>query len=38
MASADQLIDSSVTVDAGSGTTDAMTEAKLNDLGQAVYG
>lgn len=37
MASADQLIDSSVTVDAGSNATDALTEAKLNTLGQAVY-
>ena len=32
MASADQLIDSSVTVDAGSGSTDPMTDAKLLDV------
>ena len=38
MASADQLIDSSVTVDAGSGSTDPMTEAKLLDVMEAVYG
>lgn len=37
MASADQLIDSSVTVDAGANPTDPLTEAKLNELGQAVY-
>ena len=37
MASADQLIDSTTTVDAGSGSADALTEAKLNELGQAVY-
>ena len=37
MASADQLIDSSVSVDAGSNATDPLTEAKLNTLGQAVY-
>lgn len=37
MASADQLIDSSTTVDAGAGSADALTEAKLNELGQAVY-
>lgn len=38
MASADQLIDSSVTVDAGSNATDPMTEAKLLDVMEAVYG
>ncbi len=37
MASADVLIDSTTTVDAGAGSADALTEAKLNDLGQAVY-
>lgn len=37
MASADQLIDSTVSVDAGTNATDALTEAKLNTLGQAVY-
>ena len=37
MASADQLIHADVTKDAGAGATDALTEAKLNELGQAVY-
>ena len=37
MASADQLIDLSVSVDAGANATDPLTEAKLNTLGQAVY-
>lgn len=38
MDSATQLIHSSVTVDAGSNSTDAMTEAKLLDVHQALYG
>ena len=37
MDSVDQLIDSTTTVDAGSNATDPLTEAKLNELGQAVY-
>lgn len=37
MASADQLIHADVTKDAGANATDALTEAKLNELGQAVY-
>ena len=37
MASADQLIDSTTTKDAGSNATDALTEAKLLELGQAVF-
>jgi hypothetical protein len=37
MASADQLIDSSVSTDAGSNSTDALTEAKLLVNMQAVY-
>ena len=37
MASADQLIDSTTTKDAGANATDALTEAKLLELGQAVF-
>jgi hypothetical protein len=37
MASADQLIASGVTKDQGSNATDALTEAKLLELGQAVF-
>jgi hypothetical protein len=37
MASADQLIDASTTKDAGANATDALTEAKLLELGQAVF-
>ncbi len=37
MASADVLIDSSTSVDAGSNATDALTEAKLLDAMQAAY-
>ncbi len=37
MASASQLIASGVTKDAGSNSTDAMTEAKVNETHQAVY-
>jgi len=37
MDSATQLIHSSVSVDAGSNSTDAMTEAKLLDVHQALY-
>lgn len=37
MASADQLIDSSVSTDAGTNATDALTEDKMLDNMQAVY-
>ena len=37
MASFSQQIDSSVSVDAGANATDALTEAKILDLGQALY-
>ena len=37
MASADQLIDSSTSVDAGANATDALTETKLLDAMEAAY-
>ena len=37
MASADQLIDSATSVDAGSNATDALTETKLLDAMEAAY-